>query len=156
MHSLLARQSVAALLSRAKEAEADYQKAVALKPDAPLLRMALGQTLLALDDDKRLDEAIDQLQRAGGREQDNAFAWRLLSEAYDRKGEAGMARWATAEQNFALGQMRDAKVFAMRARELLPKNTPQWRRATDIALAAGPKDRDTRDIATDDGPAPSS
>ena len=79
-------------------------------------------------------------------EPDNALGWRLLSEAYDAKGMAGQARLATAEQNFYLGQMRDARTFAMRAREMLQKDTPEWRRATDIVLASNPTPDELRAI----------
>lgn len=136
---------------RAKEAEPAYRKAVALKPGAALLHLSLGQTLLALDDDKRLDEAIAELQKCIDIESDNAFAWRQLAEAYDRKGEPGQARLAAAEEFFALGQMKEAKVFAARAREQLPKSTPQWRRATDIFLVANPTKDDLRGLARDGG-----
>ncbi len=62
-----------------------------------------------------------------------------------------MARLATAEQNFALGQVRDARAFAMRARELLPRNTPQWRRATDIVLVSQPTNDDLKAIGRQGG-----
>ena len=57
------------------------------------------------------------------------------------------ARLATAEQYFSLGAVREAKVFAMRARELLAKNTPDWRRATDIVLASRPSNQELKDLA---------
>ncbi|MCI3178744.1 peptidase M48 [Caulobacter sp. CCUG 60055] len=136
---------------RAKEAEPAYRKAVQIKPSAPLLHLSLGQTLLALDDDKRVDEAVAELRRCIDLEGDNAFAWRQLAEAYDRKGEPGQARLAAAEQYFALGQMKDAKIFAARAREQLPKNTPQWRRATDIFLVANPTKDDLKGLSRDGG-----
>ena len=52
-----------------------------------------------------------------------------------------MARLAAAEQNFYLGQLADARTFALRARDLLKKDTPEWRRATDIILASKPTRR---------------
>jgi predicted Zn-dependent protease len=79
-------------------------------------------------------------------EPDNALGWRLLSEAYDTKGMDGEARLATAEQNFYLGQMQDARTFAIRARQLLKKDTPEWRRATDIVLASKPTPDELREI----------
>ena len=72
-----------------------------------------------------------------------------MSEAYDTKGEAGMARLATAEQNFYLGQTRDARVFAMRARDLLKKDSPEWRRATDIVLTSKPSKDDLKTVGKD-------
>ncbi len=131
---------------RAKEAEPAHRRSVELKPDAPLLRINLGQTLIAMDDKTKVDEAIADINRALTEEPDNALGWRLLSEAYDSKGEAGRARLATAEQNFYLGQMNDARTFALRARDLLKKDTPEWRRATDIVLASKPTPDELREI----------
>lgn len=143
-------------IGRAKDSEAPHRKSIELKPDAALLRINLAQSLIAEDDKSKLEEAVTQLERAIIEEKDNPFAWRLLAQAYDAKGDPGMARLATAEQEFALGQLRDARVFAMRARELLPKNTPQWRRATDIVLVSEPTSDDLRNIARQGGFAPSS
>jgi predicted Zn-dependent protease len=132
---------------RAREAEPAHRRSVELKPDAPLLHMNLGQALLAEDDASKIDEAISELRKASDQEPDNAFAWLLLSQAYDRKGLGGMARLAAAEQNFSLGQLGDAKMFAMRARQQLPKNSPEWRRATDIVLVSKPSKDDLRALA---------
>ena len=77
-------------------------------------------------------EGISDLRVALQQEDDNAVAWRLLAEAYDKTGEAGMARLATAEYAYSVGDMRQAREFAIRARERLDKGTPEWRRATDI------------------------
>jgi predicted Zn-dependent protease len=134
-----------------KASEEPYRKSIELRPDAPLLQINLGQTLVAEEDPTKLDEAIEVLKNALVREDDNAFAWRELAQAYDAKGEGGMARLATAEQEFALGQMRDARIFAMRARELLPKNTPQYRRATDIVLVSQPSSDDLKSLAREGG-----
>lgn len=132
---------------RAKEAEAPQRRSVELMPDAPLLRINLGQTLIALDEPDKLDEGVAELRKAVTQEDDNAVAWRLLATAWDRKGEEGLARLATAEYNFAIGQAQQARVFAMRAREKLSKDSPQWRRATDIVLASEPSKEDLRDLA---------
>jgi predicted Zn-dependent protease len=123
---------------RAKEAEGPHRRSVELKPDAPLLKINLGQALIAENDPAKLDEAVALVRRAVGAEPENALAWRLLSEAYDAKGDAGMARLAAAEQNFYLGQLLEARTFAYHARELLKKDSPEWRRATDIILASKP------------------
>ena len=131
---------------RSKEAEAPHRKSVELKPDAPLLRINLAQTLLALNDKTRLDEAIDQLQKALAVDKENGVAWRLMAQARDAKGENGAARLAAAEEQFSNGDMNQARIFAMRARELLEKNTPEWRRATDIVLVADPSKDDLRAV----------
>jgi predicted Zn-dependent protease len=131
---------------RAAEAEPAHRRSVELMPDAPILRLNLGQTLLAEDNPAKLDEAILNFNRSLIIEPEDPLAWQYLSEAYDAKGQAGMARLAAAEQNFNLGQMKDARVFAMRARELLKKDTPEWRRATDIVLATNPSPDDLREL----------
>ncbi len=123
---------------RAREAEPAHRRSVELKPSAPLLRINLGQTLIAVNDPAKLDEAVAQIRRAMGQEPDNALGWRLLSEAYDAKGDPGLARLAAAEQNFYLGQLLEARTFAVHARELLKRDSPEWRRATDIILASKP------------------
>jgi predicted Zn-dependent protease len=70
-----------------------------------------------------------------------------LAEAYDKQGEDGLARLATAEYNYNIGNLRDARVFAMRAREKLDRSSPEWRRATDIVLVSKPSKDDLQDLA---------
>jgi predicted Zn-dependent protease len=130
-----------------KEAEVAHRRSVELKPDAPLLQINLGQALLAEEDKSKIDDAIGHLTKALETENDNALAWRLLAEAYDGKGEAGQARLAIAEQDFNLGQMAEARNFAMRAREMLPKASKEWRRATDIILASQPSQEELQTMA---------
>jgi predicted Zn-dependent protease len=134
---------------RGKEAEAPQRKSVELKPDAPLLRINLGQTLIALDDTAKVDEGIAELHKALTKEEDNAEAWRLLAQAYDKEGKDGLARLATAEFNYNIGNLKDARVFAMRAREKLDRNSPEWRRATDIVLVSKPSKDDLKDLASE-------
>jgi predicted Zn-dependent protease len=133
---------------RAVEAEAALRKAVELKPDAALLRTLLGQDLLAENDHTKVADAIVTLNRALVSEPDNPMPWEYLSQAYDTKGDEGMARLAAAEENFHLGQMKDARAFAMRAREFLRRGTPEWNRATDIVLTSNPSADDLRMLGT--------
>jgi predicted Zn-dependent protease len=132
--------------ARAKEAEYPQRQSVKFKPDAPLLRINLGQTLINLDDPVKRDEGIDMLKRSLLHE-DIPDAWRLLAQAYDAKGEEGLARLATAEYYYALGGLNEARGFAMRARDLLDKDSVGWRRATDIVLTANPSREDLKDLA---------
>ena len=132
---------------RTDEAEAPQRKSVALKPGAPLLRVNLGQTLIAMDDKAKIAEGVVELRKALTQEDDNAVAWRLLAEAYDKLSQDGLARLATAEYNYNIGDLRQARVFAMRAREKLNKGTPEWRRATDIVLVSEPSREDLRGLA---------
>lgn len=115
------------------ESEAPYRRMIELAPNEPLLLALLGQTLVAV---KKYDEAIPYLEKSVNLDRDSPMSWRMLSEAYEVKGEAGMARLAVAEQNFALGQYMEARQMGIRARELLQAGTPQHRRANDIVQAA--------------------
>ena len=133
------------------KAEAAYARAVELKPDASLLRVLLAQAILGQDDGHRADAAIPHLKRALVLETDNPFAWQLLSQAYDAKGQGGAARLAAAEARYAVGDLKEARIFAIRAREALEKNTPEWRRATDIVLASRPSANDLKLIADGTG-----
>jgi predicted Zn-dependent protease len=121
-----------------ENAEAPQRKSVELRPDAPLLRVNLGQTLVALNSRAKTEEAIAELKKALTQEEDNAAAWRVLAEAYDKHGDEGLARLATAEFQFNIGNMPMARQFAIRARDRLPKDSADWRRATDILLVSQP------------------
>jgi predicted Zn-dependent protease len=133
--------------ARTAEAEAPQRRSVALMPDAPLLRINLGQTLIALDDKAKIAEGVAELNKALTQESDNPVAWRMLAEAHDKLGQDGLARLATAEFYFHIGDKRQALVFAMRAREKLDRGTPEWRRATDIVLVAEPSRDEMRELA---------
>ncbi|ATQ43193.1 M48 family metalloprotease [Caulobacter mirabilis] len=138
--------------NRIPEAEAPQRKSVELKPDAPLLRTNLGQTLINHEDPKKRDEGIAELKKVVLQEDDNAEAWRLLAMAYDRRGDEGLARLATAERYFSYGALNESRAFAIRARELLPRSGTDWVRATDIVMASNPSDQDLRELARDDSP----
>ncbi len=119
-------------------AEAPQRRSVELKPNAPLLRINLGQTLIALGNRTKTEEGIVELKKALAQEEDNATGWRILAEGYDKHGDEGLARLATAEYDYNIGNMKLAREFAIRARERLPKDSPEWRRATDIVLVSKP------------------
>ncbi|MCC7265872.1 MAG: M48 family metallopeptidase [Caulobacteraceae bacterium] len=132
---------------RVPEAEAPQRKSVELKPDAPLLRVNLGRTLVALDDEAKVQEGITELRKSVLQDKENGEAWRLLAVAYDKTGKDGLARLATAEYNFEIGDPTQARVFAMRAREKLDKSSPEWRRATDIVMTSEPSKDDLKELA---------
>lgn len=136
--------------ARTAEAEGPQRRSVALKPDAPLLRINLGQTLIALDDKAKIAEGVAELKKALTQEDDNPVAWRMLAEGHDKLGQDGLARLATAEFNFHIGDKRQARMFAMRAREMLDRGTPEWRRATDIVLVAEPSREELRELAREE------
>lgn len=131
---------------RPADAIESHQKAVTLKPDAPLLRINLAHALIETNDSARLDRAVDELKRASAREPENTMAWRLLSQAYATQGKEGEARLATAEAYFAAGNVEQATQFALRARPMLDRSSMEWRRAMDIVLASGATAQDVEDL----------
>ena len=112
------------------------RRALELKPDAPLLKIALAQSLIETGRTEPLEEAVRLLKQVNIAEPENSWAWRKLARAYQDLGEPALARYASAEQFYALGNLEDARSFAGRAQKDLPRNTPQWRRASDIIVVA--------------------
>ncbi len=89
-----------------------FEKSVKLKPNAPLLQVNLGATLVALEDQKMMPKARDVLIESLRRDNTNAFAWLQLSFAYASLGDEGMAALSMAEQRFYIGDYGDAIRFA--------------------------------------------
>lgn len=111
-----------------------FEKSVKLKPNAPLLQVNLGATLVALEDQKVMPRARDVLIESLRRDNTNAFAWLQLSFAYAALGDEGMASLSMAEQRFYVGNYGDAIRFAMRARQMLPAGSREAGRADDIVV----------------------
>ena len=126
-----------------KDAIPSLQKAVALSPEEPLIRIMLAQALLGTQDMKNVDEAISNLRIALARETTSATGYRQLASAYGRKGDAAkasgarqaylaQAELASAEAYFYEGRLKLAKQQAKRAKAGLIDGTPNWLRADDI------------------------
>lgn len=116
------------------EAIAPAEKAVSLRPNAPLFEMALAQALLEGDEPQVINRAVDLLKSALQKERDNGSAWYYLSQAYGKQGNEPLAKYAIAEQAFAVGDLNRARSFAERAQKDLRPNTAQYRRAADIVV----------------------
>ena len=112
------------------------RKALELKPDAPLLKVALAQSLLETSKRESVDEAIDLLKSALTVETGNSYAWYTLSRAYGELGQEALAKYAVAEQAYAVGDLQRARSFAQRAQNDLQRGDPQWRRASDIIVVS--------------------
>lgn len=130
---------------RTRESIEPYREAVRLMPESGLLRLGLGQSLVAVNDPELSDEAVEELKRAVSLDKDMPLAWYQLSQAYDRKGERPLAELAVAEQSYAMGDYIRAREFARRAREDLDRDTLDWRRATDILAVSEPLAREQAD-----------
>lgn len=131
---------------RPGEAIEAHRESIRLKPEAPLFRVNLAHALIETNDSANLDEAINQLKRATAREDNNTLAWRLLGQAYASQGKEGEARLASAEYYYAAGGREQATQFALRARDMLPNGSVEWRRAMDIVLASGATMDDVADL----------
>ena len=79
-----------------------------------------------------MGRAIDELRASLQSEPENFSAYRHLSQAYAQSGDIANAELIMAEGNFRAGNTRDAKVFAARALQKLPKGSPGALRANDI------------------------
>ena len=117
---------------RPQEALGPLRKAVALAPSAGLVRILLGQALVATGNAGYTTEAIRELSNATAREPDWPDGWRQLSLAYGQKGDIGMAQYAAAQSYFTAGDYRMAATQATRAMEKLPKGSPGYLKAEDI------------------------
>ena len=117
---------------RIAEARPEYQKAVDILPNAPLIRRALAHVQMSLNQPNLDKEALKHLQFVTQREPRNVTAWRLLAGVQGRMGDKGMSTLAQAEAALAMNRPREAKGFAQRALQLLPEYSPGWLRAQDI------------------------
>ena len=123
-------------MGRVAESLPPINEAYRLAPNEPLIAFGVGQRLVAMEDDSRLDEAIDILKTVTLREPDNSAAWQQLATAYGRKGDIGMASLASAERYLVIGALRDAQGQAERAAHIMKEGSPGWLRAQDIITFA--------------------
>ena len=114
------------------EAIAPLRRSVALAPQAPLIKIMLGQALVATGDNRYSDEAISLLKIAMAREPDAPDLYSQLAMAYGRKGALADADLASAQAALARGDQKTARELAARARTRFPTGSPGWVKADDI------------------------
>lgn len=119
---------------RGEESIAPMEKALELKPDAPLFKISLAQAHLESANPEDTAEAIRLLKSALITEPKNSSAWYYLSQGYGILDEEALAKYAIAEQSFAMGNFQRALSFAKRAQQDLSRDIPQWKRASDIVV----------------------
>jgi len=112
-----------------------YERAVALAPDQPLLRIGLAKALLQLDDPAAWELAVEHLTVARRHEEDSPQTWHLLGLAYGKLELEQQSHVARAEMHFLRGENARARDFAQRAIQGLEYGTPEWFRADDIIAA---------------------
>jgi predicted Zn-dependent protease len=108
------------------------RKAVALKPDAGLMRIMLAQAQIASNDPALLKEAVVNLKRGLAKENRSALGYRQLAQAYGRMNKIAEADLASAQASFFEGNAEHAKIQAERAMHAFPEGSPDWVKANDI------------------------
>jgi len=126
------------------EAAAEYQKAAAALPDAPLILQSYGQVLLA---NNQITQAIPVLLRAQQNEGDSPQTHRLLATAYGRSGHEDMAQLELAEESMLNLDYKSAQRHAKIAK--LPPGTPGAQRAQDIIELSKEKIKEEKDHPRD-------
>jgi predicted Zn-dependent protease len=121
------------------EAIAPLRRAVALAPNAPLIKIMLGQALVATGETRYSEEAISLLKIAMAREPDQPELYTQLAMAYGRKGDLADADLASAQAALARGDAKTARELAARAKTRFPTGSPGWVKADDIVSLKQPK-----------------
>ena len=121
---------------RPGEALAPLRRATELTGNQPLIATSFGHALIATEDKANFAEAERVLKAAVARDRDNPFAWYQLGVVYESAGDTPRARLASAEQQALNQQMPLALISAQAAEATLPKGSPDWLRAQDIAFQA--------------------
>lgn len=119
--------------NRPAEAVDSLSRAVQnVRGNAGLMRVGLGQALVAIGTPDSLARAVRELRAGLDTAQDFASGWESLAQAYGMQGEVAQADLAMAESHFHRGSFRDSKLFAARAQQRLANGSPGWVRAQDI------------------------
>ncbi|MEO0465079.1 MAG: M48 family metalloprotease [Pseudomonadota bacterium] len=124
---------------RVEESVEPHATANELMPDQALLLINLGRSLIARGEPGDLEAGEEALRDALIAEPDNAFAWHQLAAALDKQGLTAQAQLATAESAYHIGDLPRANVFAGRAIGDFDRNTPLFRRASDIMAITDPR-----------------
>lgn len=109
-----------------------YEKAIALMPKAPLIRLALGQALTESDSADDLNKAVRHLTTVVNQDKSIPGAWRLLATAYGKTGNIPMADYAMAEFYMLTGDKKQAEKLAERAIDKINPKIPAHQHLQDI------------------------
>ncbi|PZQ81063.1 MAG: peptidase [Ancylobacter novellus] len=123
---------------RAREAVPPLRRAVELSNGAPLIRMLLGQAMVATNDKATMDEAVRELNFGLQREPASPIGWRYLAMAYGQRGDYPNADLASAQSALLGGDYRLARELATRAQSKFPLGSPGWLKADDILNSKPP------------------
>jgi predicted Zn-dependent protease len=126
------------LLEAGKPAQAlaPLRRATELTGNQPLIATTFGHALIATEDKDNFAEAERVLKAAVSRDRENPFAWYQLGTVYAARGDLPRAKLASAEQQVLSRQYPQALASATAAEADLPRGSPDWLRAQDIAFQA--------------------
>ncbi|MGQ0456309.1 MAG: M48 family metalloprotease [Hyphomicrobium sp.] len=116
---------------RMAEAAPQMRQALKLAPDSPLMRVQLATALLQGDSAAGVPEAVELLRKAIV-EDENPRAYRMLANAYYKQGKGPEADAMTAQAYFLEGNVKQAQLFANRARPKLRAGSPEAIKNEDI------------------------
>ena len=119
-----------------RDALTPLRRATELSGFNPLIATTFGHALVATEDPAQLDEAERVLKAAVSRDRENPFAWYQLGVIYGMKGDIPRAQLASAEQQVMQLNYPQALRSAEQAQAGLPRGSPDWIRAGDIAMQA--------------------
>ena len=118
---------------KGKEAIPYYKKAIEILPDAALIRIALGHTMIESGNGASdLREAIKQLERALTEEPRASEVHRFLATAYGRLGDVNMATVHLAEEAVLQRRFPYAREQAQSVLKNAPKDSKAWIMAQDV------------------------
>ncbi len=134
---------------RLAEAIPYYEKAVAIKPGAGLIRTALAHAQIetAGNDAAKLKKAIGNLDAALKTEPRSTRIHRLLATAWGRAGDESRAKLHLAEEALLQRRRDNAKSLAQQAKAGLKPGSADWIRANDILSYIGASDDGAKDAA---------
>ena len=121
---------------RVTDALIPLRRATNLTVNQPLIASMFGHALIATEDESNYDEAERVLRAAVARDRFNPFAWYQLGVVYAARGDIPRAQLASAEQQVMNRAYPAALRNAKAAEAALPRGSPDWIRAQDIALEA--------------------
>lgn len=117
---------------KVKESVPNYEKAVNLLPQSPLLKIMLATSQISSEEEPQRKKAINNLEQAIVKEPYNSFAWNQLAIAYGRGGDIGMSNLALAEEAALTGRKKDARKFIDMAKDHIKEGSPAAQRLKDI------------------------
>ncbi|MFN0217870.1 MAG: M48 family metalloprotease [Hyphomicrobium sp.] len=116
---------------RMAEAAPQFRHALKLAPDSPLMRVELATALLQGDGTAGVPESVELLRKSII-EDENPRAYRMLANAYYKQGKGPEADAMTAQAYFLEGNVKQAQLFANRARPKLRAGSPEAIKNEDI------------------------